>query len=167
MAMNQLWAPWRQSYVTAAKRPGTEPCFLCQAATSQEDRAHLVVLRNDHGLVMLNRFPYNNGHLLIAPRLHLAKLQEFPAAELLGLMEMMQTMTGLLDALLQPEGYNVGLNLGAAAGAGLPGHLHWHVVPRWQGDTNFMPLIADTKVITQSLDSLYDALTARLRGPAS
>jgi ATP adenylyltransferase len=100
---------------------------------------------------------------LIAPRAHKARLGDLDAAELLGTMETMQRMLGLLAGLLQPDGYNIGLNLGRVAGAGLPGHLHWHVVPRWDGDTNFMPVIAESKVIVQSLETLYDLLVVRLR----
>ena len=104
-------------------------------------------------------FPYNNGHLLVAPRAHKGRLDELDADELLETMETLRRMVRVLDELMRPDGYNVGLNLGRAAGAGLPGHLHWHIVPRWNGDTNFMPVLADVKVIVQSLDALYDLLT--------
>src|SRR5262249_30282266 len=108
------------------------------------------------------RFPYNNGHLLVAPLRHEGGLLGLHAEELLDSMEVIRRAVKALDALMQPAGYNVGLNLGEAAGAGLPGHLHWHVVPRWHGDTNFMPVLADTKVIVQSLDALYVLLRERL-----
>jgi ATP adenylyltransferase len=111
---------------------------------------------------MLNRYPYNNGHLLIAPRAHKGTLDQLSPDELLEVMETLRRMVGLLDRLMHPDGYNIGLNLGRAAGAGLPGHLHWHVVPRWHGDTNFMPIVGETKVIVQSLDALYDLLTKNL-----
>jgi ATP adenylyltransferase len=112
--------------------------------------------------VILNRFPYNNGHLLIAPRAHKAGLNDLDDAELLDGLKTIQKVLRELEGLMQPQGFNVGLNLGKAAGAGLPGHLHWHVVPRWVGDTNFMPVAADTRVIVQSLETLYDLLTPRL-----
>jgi ATP adenylyltransferase len=112
--------------------------------------------------VVLNRFPYNNGHLLIAPRAHKGRLDELQPDELLEVMETLRRMVRALDGLMCPDGFNVGLNLGRAAGAGLPGHLHWHVVPRWNGDTNFMPVLTNAKVIVQSLDALYDALVGRL-----
>jgi ATP adenylyltransferase len=118
----------------------------------------LIVCRAPLSVVVLNRFPYNNGHLLIAPRAHKGRLDELESAELLELQETIRRMIGLLDGLIHPHGYNIGLNLGVAAGAGLPGHLHWHLVPRWNGDTNFMPVLAETKVIAQSLDTLYDLL---------
>jgi ATP adenylyltransferase len=165
--MNQLWAPWRLSYVATAKAPtAADVCFLCDGLAADDDRRNLIVLRAPRSMVMLNRYPYNNGHLLVAPRQHKGRLDELTADELLETMETLRRMVGELGELLRPDGFNVGLNLGAAAGAGLPGHLHWHVVPRWNGDTNFMPVLADVKVIVQSLDALYDLLMGRLNeGP--
>jgi ATP adenylyltransferase len=113
---------------------------------------------------MLNRFPYNNGHLLIAPKVHLGTLGELAGADLFEPIETIRRMTGVLDRFMRPQGYNVGLNQGAAAGAGLPGHLHWHLVPRWDGDTNFMPVLADAKVIVESLFEYYDRLVEELGG---
>jgi ATP adenylyltransferase len=163
--MDQLWAPWRLAYVAAAKAPSAEdPCFICRGLAADDDRANLIALRTPHSVVVLNRFPYNNGHLLIAPRAHKGRLGELTADEVLEVQGTLQRMVGVLDGLMHPDGYNVGLNLGHAAGAGLPGHLHWHLVPRWHGDTNFMPVLADVKVIVQSLETLYDLLTERLRG---
>jgi ATP adenylyltransferase len=165
--MDQLWAPWRLAYVATAKTPvPSDPCFLCRGLQDNDDRRHLIVLRTPLSVVVLNRFPYNNGHLLIAPRHHKSRLDELSSDELLETMDTLRRMIGVLDDMMHPDGYNVGLNLGHAAGAGLPGHLHWHVVPRWQGDTNFMPVLADVKVIVQSLDALYDLLTARLKAGA-
>jgi ATP adenylyltransferase len=162
--MEQIWAPWRLAYVAAPKPPASEdPCFLCQGLAAQEDRANLIALRTPRSVVVLNRFPYNNGHLLVAPRAHKGKLEELDASELLETMETLRRMITVLDQLIHPDGYNVGLNLGRVAGAGLPGHLHWHIVPRWHGDTNFMPVLADAKVIVQSLDGLYDLLVKHLR----
>jgi ATP adenylyltransferase len=161
--MDHLWAPWRLSYVASAKAPlAHDPCFICQGLQEQDDRRNLIPLRTSQSVVMLNRFPYNNGHLLVAPRAHKGSLGELEPGEILETMETLRGMVALLDRLIHPEGYNIGLNLGHAAGAGLPGHLHWHVVPRWHGDTNFMPLVADTKVIVQSLDALYDLLLSQL-----
>jgi ATP adenylyltransferase len=161
--MDNLWAPWRLSYVTSAKpEPAVAAsCFLCAANASADDRHNLVALRTPLSMVVLNRYPYNNGHLLIAPRAHKATLDELTAEELLDTMETVRRAIRTLDELMHPGGYNVGLNLGKTAGAGLPGHLHWHVVPRWDGDTNFMPVLADVRVIVQSLDALYDLLATR------
>jgi ATP adenylyltransferase len=161
--MDHLWAPWRLSYVTTAKAPGAaDPCFICRGLAADNDRENLIAARTPGSVVLLNRFPYNNGHLLVAPRSHKGRLDELTAAELLETMETLRRMVGVLDAAMKPDGYNVGLNLGAAAGAGLPGHLHWHVVPRWNGDTNFMPVLAEVKVIAQALDALYDLIRSRL-----
>jgi ATP adenylyltransferase len=162
--MDQLWAPWRLSYVAAAKAPAAgDACFLCQGLAADDDRANLIALRTPLSVVFLNRFPYNNGHLLIAPRQHKGRLDELTADELLETMGTLRRAVAALDDLMHPDGYNVGLNLGAAAGAGLPGHLHWHVVPRWHGDTNFMPVLTDVKVIVQSLDVLYELLTTHFQ----
>jgi ATP adenylyltransferase len=162
--MDHLWAPWRLAYVAAAKPPADgDPCFICAGLAADDDRRNLVVLRKPLSVVVLNRFPYNNGHLLVAPRAHKGRLDEFTPAELLDVQETLRRMTGVLDGFMHPDGYNIGLNLGRAAGAGLPGHLHWHIVPRWDGDTNFMPVLVDTKVIVQSLDALFDLLQERLR----
>jgi ATP adenylyltransferase len=161
--MDQLWAPWRISYVATAKPPAADdPCFICQGLSDNDDRRNLVVLRKPLSVVVLNRFPYNNGHLLIAPRAHKGTLDEFTPDEVLDVQETLRQMVALLDQLMRPDGYNIGLNLGRAAGAGLPGHLHWHIVPRWNGDTNFMPVLAETKVIVQSLDALFDLLCQQL-----
>jgi ATP adenylyltransferase len=161
--MDHLWAPWRLSYVAAAKAPTSDdPCFICRGLNGTEDRANLVVVRTPLSAVILNRFPYNNGHLLVAPRAHKGRLDELSSNELLEVMETVRRMVRVLDTLIRPDGYNIGLNLGHAAGAGLPGHLHWHVVPRWNGDTNFMPVVGDVKVIVQSLDALWELLTTRL-----
>jgi ATP adenylyltransferase len=160
--MDQLWAPWRLSYVATAKAPSDgDPCFICAGLADSDDRKHLIALRTPLSVVVLNRFPYNNGHLLVAPRQHKGRLDELTAEELRETMETLRRMVAVLDELMHPNGYNIGLNLGHAAGAGLPGHLHWHIVPRWQGDTNFMPVLSDVKVIVQSLDTLYDLLVER------
>jgi ATP adenylyltransferase len=162
--MDQLWAPWRLAYVAAPKPPAEDdPCFICQGLSAADDRHFLIAHRTAQSVVVLNRYPYNNGHLLVAPRAHKGRLDDLEADEMLEVQETLRHMVRLLDGLMHPDGYNVGLNLGRAAGAGLPGHLHWHIVPRWNGDTNFMPVLADVNVIAQSLDALYDRLVAQLR----
>jgi ATP adenylyltransferase len=162
--MEQLWAPWRLAYVAADKpAAGEAPCFLCRGLAQTDDRRNLIAWRTPRSVVVLNRFPYNNGHLLVAPHAHKARLDELSGDDHLDLMLTLQKLVGVLDGLMKPHGYNIGLNLGQAAGAGLPGHLHWHLVPRWNGDTNFMPVVTDTRVIVQSLETLYDLLTERLQ----
>lgn len=161
--MDQLWAPWRLSYVTQPAKPAAgDDCFICRALASDEDRNNLLVHRDTHCCVVLNRFPYNNGHLLIAPRVHKAHLDELSSEESANMQATITRFVGLLQRRMSPDGFNVGLNLGKAAGAGLPGHLHWHVVPRWTGDTNFMPVLTDVRVIVQSLEALYDLLREEL-----
>lgn len=157
--MDRLWAPWRLAYVATAKPPAeVDPCFLCQGQAEANDRDNLIVSRRTHSVVVLNRFPYNNGHLLIAPKAHKSHPGELTADETLELQQLLVEYMGRIDGLMKPQGWNVGLNLGRVAGAGLPGHLHWHLVPRWNGDTNFMPVMSDTRVIVQSLESLFDLL---------
>ena len=163
--MDQLWAPWRLSYVAQPAKPrptAGDDCFICRGLAEADDRANLIALRTPRTCVVLNRFPYNNGHLLVAPLAHKGRLDELTADELLELQETLRRMVGVLERTMNPNGFNVGLNLGHSAGAGLPGHLHWHIVPRWDGDTNFMPVVADVKVIVQSLDALYELLTTEL-----
>lgn len=163
--MEQLWAPWRLAYVTKqTHQPEAEGCFICRAgaAPRSADRDNLLLQRRPHCGVLLNRFPYNTGHLLVAPLTHKASLAELTRDEMLAIDESLRDMVEILTAQFNPDGFNIGLNLGRAAGAGLPGHLHWHIVPRWTGDTNFMPVLADVKVMVQTLDSLFDHLLARL-----
>lgn len=160
--MDQLWAPWRLAYVANPKpkdqpQPGDD-CFICTGVAGSDDRANLLVHRSALSVVVLNRFPYNNGHLLVAPKTHKGRPNELTPDELLDLQLVLRQMLGILEKRMTPDGFNVGLNLGKVAGAGLPGHLHWHIVPRWHGDTNFMPVLADTRVIPQSLEALYDVL---------
>ncbi|MFO0936519.1 MAG: HIT domain-containing protein [Gemmataceae bacterium] len=165
--MERLWAPWRLSYVTqppSSPPPEAPPaCFICHGLSLTDDRAHLIAHRTNNSCIVLNRYPYNNGHLLIAPLAHKAKPSELTDEETLDLQKLIVRAMATFDRIMKPDGYNVGLNLGRSAGAGLPGHLHWHVVPRWNGDTNFMPVLTDTRVIVQSLESLYDLLIANFQ----
>ncbi len=165
--MDRLWAPWRAQYIkesSATPISSDGACFLCRAlaAPISEDRENLLVWRGAHSTIFLNRYPYNNGHLLVAPLVHHGTLADFSGPELNEPLETVRRAVGVLDRMLRPHGYNIGLNLGKAAGAGLPGHLHWHIVPRWDGDTNFMPVLGQTKVIVESLLDFYDRLAAEL-----
>jgi len=172
----RIWAPWRLGYIAGKKqsapptleptdwRPKAEPsCFMCRAAASYEQdsearRQNQVVALGKQTLVLLNRYPYANGHLLVVPLRHVGELCDLTDAEHLEAMHELERFTRLLSQLISAEGFNVGLNLGKVAGAGVPGHLHWHLVPRWQGDNNFMPTLAGTRVISQSLEALWQAL---------
>lgn len=134
-------------------------CFLCQyAGHPQQDAENGVICRRDGVLAVLNRYPYTSGHLLIAPLRHAADLGDFSDEELLALARLTRDGIKLLKATLSPQGFNVGMNLGRCAGAGLPGHLHWHVVPRWSGDNNFMPVVGDARVISESLERVAERL---------
>lgn len=159
--MDQLWAPWRLAYVAKEAPPKDgEECFICRGLAETTDRDNLILHRTNLSAVILNKFPYNNGHLLVAPRAHKGRLDELSAEESRDLQSELTRLVQLLERKMRPEGFNVGLNLGKVAGAGLPGHLHWHIVPRWNGDTNFMPVLGDARVISQSLEALYDLLSA-------
>lgn len=181
MSFERLWAPWRLEYVTGGESeqaPLPEPvewlpnsdrtCFVCQAAAKYEpsgpaDRRMMVAAREANAVVILNRFPYNNGHLLISPRRHVGEIGEMTRDEHLECMETLGRLTKIYRDLLNAEAFNIGLNLGRVAGAGLPGHLHWHLVPRWAGDNNFMPVLAGTRVIPQSLETLWEMLVEALK----
>jgi ATP adenylyltransferase len=160
MGERPLWAPWRIEYITGPKRG---ECIFCLPASSVADEDNLVVRRGQSSLVMLNRFPYAPGHLMVAPYRHVAELDELSPAESSELMALAKDAVAALRELMTPQGFNLGLNLGAVAGAGIAEHLHLHVVPRWEGDTNFMPLLADTHVIPQALEVTREALAAALR----
>lgn len=148
--MKHLWAPWRLEYIQG---PQPEACFLCAAAAAEDDAAALVVARDARGFVLLNRFPYNAGHAMIVPYRHRGRLEDLDDAELLDLMRQTDRTVRVLERVLGAAGCNIGLNLGRAAGAGVEDHLHIHVVPRWVGDTNFMPVLADTKVLPEHLQA--------------
>jgi ATP adenylyltransferase len=154
MSMKKLWAPWRINYVQGKKTKG---CIFCAAAKSSDAHEH-VIFRTEHSLCILNIFPYNNGHLMIAPLRHVRDLSKLRDGELLDLMRSVEKARSLLMKTLKPEGFNIGINMSAVAGAGIPGHLHVHIVPRWKGDTNFMPVLGDTKIISQSLAQLQTIL---------
>ena len=155
--MNKLWAPWRISYIKKIKKE--KGCLFCRARLKKNGRKHRVFLRTRTSLAMLNIYPYNNGHIMVAPVRHVASLERLSKDELMDVMDCLKKSQALLRRALKPEGFNIGINEGRVAGAGIEKHLHIHVVPRWQGDSNFMPAIADTKVISQSLNSLYKELT--------
>lgn len=155
--MDTLWAPWRLEYV--ANEHPAEGCFLCAAwAARGEEATHLLLGRGARAFVMMNRYPYNGGHLMIAPVRHVGGMEEVDAEEAAEMWRLSVLAKEVLHASLQAGGVNVGINQGRCAGAGVLDHLHIHVVPRWSGDTNFMPVLADTKVIPQGLDSAWRQL---------
>lgn len=164
--MNPLHAPWRMDYIRSLQsaEPGRpEECFLCQAAAAAEDslrRDRLVLWQTDQSVVVMNKFPYTNGHLLIAPRGHKADFDELSPEELLDLQAQTAAAMKVLKRAMSPQGFNIGINLGRCAGAGLPGHLHQHVVPRWNGDVNFMSVVGEVRIVPQALSRLYEELLA-------
>ncbi|OGX29739.1 MAG: HIT family hydrolase [Omnitrophica WOR_2 bacterium RIFCSPHIGHO2_02_FULL_67_20] len=160
--LQRLWAPWRSAFLSQspAKR---RRCIFCAAHRSADDRRHYVVARGVRAFALLNLYPYNNGHIMVVPSRHVGELDDLRPEEWLDMLGLMQRLIRRLRTALHPHGLNIGFNLGRAAGAGIPGHLHVHLVPRWKGDTNFMPLLGQTKVISQSLDELYRLLTRTRR----
>ncbi len=167
--MERLWAPWRMAYIDGSGS-GTgdntrqKGCIFCDKPAEAKDGENLIVHRGRTNFVILNAFPYNNGHLMVVPYRHESTLAGLTRDEMDEVGLLLQRSETVLREAYRLEGINVGVNLGAAAGAGIEEHVHVHVVPRWNGDTNFMPVLSDTKVIVQSLDALYDLLTERLRG---
>jgi len=153
--MDRLYAPWRMAYVEQPQKPAADAtgCVFCDKAASTDDVASLIVHRGKACFVLLNLFPYNNGHLMVVPYLHTAVLTDLEDAALLELLTLAKTAQAALTRAMHPEGYNLGMNLGTAAGAGIADHLHLHVVPRWNGDTNFMPVLADVKVLPDTLEN--------------
>ncbi|MEP7198252.1 MAG: HIT domain-containing protein [Chloroflexota bacterium] len=157
--MERLWTPWRLQYIAAEKPTG---CIFCSALAQHDDRETFIVHRGQHGFVMLNKFPYNNGHLMVVPYMHTADLSALDAATQCELMATMANTMQWLRKASNPEGFNVGLNLGKAGGAGVADHLHFHVIPRWVGDTNFMTLTGETRVIAEWLDDTWTRLRAMI-----
>lgn len=155
--MDKLWAPWRVKYITKiiGKHKG---CVFCDMFKAKNDTKNFIFARTKLCFAVLNIYPYNNGHVLVLPNRHIPDLRDLTKEEGVELLGLINHVKDLLDRTMKPAGYNVGMNLGKAAGAGFPGHLHVHIVPRWKGDVNFMPVLAHTKVISQSLKVLYQRL---------
>ncbi|MBI5367697.1 MAG: HIT domain-containing protein [Planctomycetes bacterium] len=162
--MRQLWAPWRIEYIREAGEPG---CVFCRLLAENRDDANLIVVRRARTFALLNRYPYNSGHLMVAPLAHKGDLAALDDAETLELMRLLAEMQALLMRVMQPQGFNLGVNLGRVAGAGVLEHIHLHLVPRWNGDTNFMPVLDDVRVIPQALSELHALLVKALRESAA
>ncbi|MGD8626972.1 MAG: HIT domain-containing protein [Anaerolineae bacterium] len=157
--MKRLWSPWRLEYLT---EPEAEGCIFCAAAEGDDDRENLVLLRGERAFMILNRYPYNNGHFMVVPYEHVPSLEDLPAATLTEMMLLLNRGLAALRAAMAPEGFNIGANLGQVAGAGIDDHVHIHAVPRWAGDTNFMPVVGDMRVVPQTWLQTYDQLKAAL-----
>lgn len=159
--MKPIWAPWRAAYVESGpKEPG---CIFCGRLEGGDLRSGLLLARTSHSLVMLNKYPYNAGHLLLAPKRHTNEMATLPREEYEDLSETLRSSVAIVLKVLRPGGVNLGMNLGRCAGAGVEDHLHWHIVPRWEGDTNFMPVVGEVKVISQHLLESYDRLSPHFK----
>ena len=157
--MKKLFSPWRSVYIDAFKA-SKQPrgCLFCRMVREKNDESHLIVFRGKHNFVVMNLYPYNNGHLMIVPFRHTGNLEKVPASELREALELVKRSIAALKKTSAPHGYNVGLNIGRVAGAGIESHIHFHVVPRWNGDTNFMPVLGETKIISEDLRATWAKL---------
>jgi ATP adenylyltransferase len=158
--MDYLWTPWRYRYIADEKK--NEACVFCDAVAANDDAATLIVLRAEKNFIILNRYPYTSGHVMVVPYLHVADLPSAQSATLAEMMRLAQRVQVALEKTYRPQGYNVGMNLGRAAGAGIIGHLHLHVLPRWAGDANFMTVVGETRVEPEELSTTYERLREAL-----
>ncbi len=153
--MKRIWAPWRMKYILKDKKG---PCLFCQKPKENRDKENYLLFRGESSFLILNIYPYSNGHLLVIPYKHVSRLDGLKERELLELMTLARKAMGLLEEVMQPQGFNIGMNLGKIAGAGIEDHLHLHIVPRWEADTNFMPVLSETKVVPELLETTYEKL---------
>jgi ATP adenylyltransferase len=161
-----LHAPWRMDYIRSLEKPDGSACFLCDAAVAMNDqqrKERLVLWTTEYSVVLINRYPYTNGHLLVASRAHKADLEQLTSEELIDLQTQTLEAVKLLKRAISPQGFNIGINLGRCAGAGVPGHIHQHVVPRWGGDTNFMTVVGEVRVVPQAIEQMYEELSRAKR----
>jgi ATP adenylyltransferase len=156
--MERLWTPWRMEYIKSAGAEEPGGCIFCELPAKGDDEAVYILARTERSFAILNAYPYNPGHVMVAPFRHIGDLEAIDDSELLETGSLLQRALRALREVMQPQGFNVGMNLGRVAGAGLPDHLHWHVVPRWDGDTNFMPVLGQTKVLPELLEETYAKL---------
>jgi ATP adenylyltransferase len=164
VANQRIWAPWRLAYVKDAAKDDELECIFCTKPAAGDDEANLIVHRGERCFVILNLFPYTNGHLMVAPYDHLASIADLDAETTAEMMALAQTAIRVLEDAYAPHGYNVGFNQGRVAGAGVEHHIHMHVVPRWGGDTNFMPVLGDTRVMNQTLEDSYETVRKAFAG---
>lgn len=157
--MKTLWAPWRIEYITGGKKEG---CIFCDKPKEGNDKKNLILYKGETSFIIMNRYPYSNGHLMAVPYRHINNMSELDHKERLELMNLTTKCIEILK-VMNPDGFNIGMNLGTAGGAGIDDHLHFHIVPRWNGDTNFMPLIADVKVMPEYLEDTYETLSEQIK----
>jgi ATP adenylyltransferase len=160
--MDYLWTPWRYAYITSADRaPG---CIFCDKIAESDDRKNFIVHRGEHCFIILNAFPYTSGHVMVVPYAHLDQLVKVPEPAAHEMMDLSQRMEGLLRKVYHAEGVNLGMNIGKCAGAGVAGHVHMHVLPRWTADANFVSVVGETRVLPETLDTTYEKISSALRG---
>ena len=168
--MDTIWAPWRIQYILGVKpekdaaATEADPCILCAKYkdSPDNDRRNLVLHRGEHAFILMNLYPYNTGHLMLVPYIHTGAFEELGPEVTAEMMSLMQKMISVFRKVLKPDGFNAGINLGRVAGAGVIGHVHIHLVPRWNGDCNFMPVLGDTKIISEHIEATYDKLKAAI-----
>lgn len=158
--MNRIWAPWRIHYLKQSQKKG---CIFCRIFKERADAENFVILRCRHSFAVLNTFPYTNGHTLIVPKKHIKSLKHLNQDEIIDMHQTLIVLQDVLQNILKPKGFNIGINFGRVSGAGIANHLHIHLVPRWPGDTNFMPVLADTRIISQSLRDLYQQVKKKVK----
>lgn len=159
--MEYLWAPWRIEYIKKVRAEEKEGCILCSKPAEKNDSINLILYRGQHSFVIMNAYPYNSGHLMVAPYRHVANLEDMNAEERNEQFELVSHGVDILKQVLKAEGFNIGMNLGRVAGAGIDKHIHTHIVPRWLGDTNFMPVVGDIKVVNEALKDTYKKLIGK------
>jgi ATP adenylyltransferase len=162
--MERLWAPWRMEYIDSARDEEEGGCLFCEKPKEGDDEKALILARQEKSFAMLNKYPYNSGHLMVAPFRHVGQLEDLEDEEALDMQMLLGRSIKALKEAMQPDGFNLGMNLGLVAGAGVPDHLHWHVVPRWNGDTNFMPVTSTTKVLPEGLTRSAERLRSAFTG---
>lgn len=155
--MERLWAPWRMEYIKSLQKKEKE-CIFCQKPKESNDKENLIVYRSNHSFVILNKYPYNNGHLMVVPYIHESDMLKLDDNVLLNMQHLLQLSVRALQGTMNPHGLNIGMNLGRSAGAGIKDHLHYHIVPRWEGDTNYMPIFTGTKIVSEALADSWDKL---------
>jgi len=165
--MNKLWAPWRKAYIRPDKQKKVKGCLFCGLLKKRQDAKNLILERTSHSFAILNLYPYNNGHVMIMPKRHVRNTSKLSDVEKLDFIHLYEKVLAALEKSMRPHGFNTGMNYGRAGGAGVPGHLHFHIVPRWIGDTNFIPVLGETKVISESLNSVYKTLKKALSASQS
>jgi ATP adenylyltransferase len=160
--MERLFSPWRSKYIESFKTPSSDKaedvCIFCSALKNSNDEERLVIYRGELAFVIMNLYPYNSGHMMVVPKRHTAEFHSLSKEELAECMDLLQTSEKAITELSHPHGYNIGMNLGKAGGAGIDDHLHWHIVPRWNGDTNFMPTISDVKLVSEDMEHQWESL---------